>query len=137
MIQISAAEAKRWGIDVSDIPNRSKFNVDLSDNGKLARTYNGRVYDSIAEMRYAQGLDMRVRVRDIESWTPQVPIPLTINGVTVAKLVCDFRVVHVGGDVEFIEVKGAATQIYKLKLKILRVLYPQLRLTVIAARDIP
>ena len=133
MIQISAAEAKRWGI----VPaGRSKFNIDLSEAGKAARTYDGRIYDSQPEMRYAQQLDQRVRVRDIESWTPQVTIPLKVNGITVCRMICDFRVVHVDGAEELIEIKGAVTAVFRLKLRLLKALMPELKYTVIAAKDV-
>ena len=115
---------------------RSKFNVDRSEVGKLARTYGDRVYDSQAEARYAQELDQRKRVRDIAGWWPQQPIPLSVNGVKIGKMVCDFKLLHVDETLEYVEVKGMETAVYRLKLKILRALYPELKFTVIRAKDV-
>jgi len=116
---------------------RSKFNVDLSESGKEARTYNGVEYHSAAEMRYAQMLDQRKRVGDIRDWWGQQALPLKVNGVTVCKMVCDFKILHQGGDeAEFVEIKGYVSAVFKMKLKLLKALHPSIRYTVIPAKEI-
>ncbi len=133
MIRISESAARRIGIG----GGRSKFNVDTTDAGKLARTYNGVEYHSGAEMRYAQMLDQRKRVGDIQDWWGQQSIPLRVNGITVCRMVCDFKILHHGGDeIEFVEIKGCETAVFRLKLKLLRAIHPKIRYTVIPAKDI-
>jgi hypothetical protein len=115
---------------------RSKYGVDQSDAGKLARTYNGRVYDSQAECRYAGLLDQRKRVGDIEDYWPQVPVPLKVNGVTVCKMIFDFEILHHDQTKELVDVKGVVTAVFSLKLRLLKALYPGLRVTVIPAKEV-
>lgn len=114
-------------------PKRSKFNVNNSAAGKLARTYGGRCFDSLAEAKYAMELDIRKRAGHIQDWWPQVPILLTVNGVRVGKMVADFKVLHNNEQVEHVEIKGMELPVWKLKLKLMRALYPDLWYTVIKA----
>jgi hypothetical protein len=108
----------------------------LSDAGKLARTYNGRAYDSLAEMRFAQQLDQRLRARDIADWTAQVPVLAVVNGVNICKLVFDFEVIRVDATREMIDVKGFSTAEFKLKLKLVKALYPSMLVTIVPAKDV-
>ena len=111
------------------IPARSKYNARRTE-------YNGIVYDSAAEARYAASLDLRVKVGDIKEWFRQIRYPLMVNGTKICDMVIDFKIHHANRgalEVEFVEVKGCETDTYRLKLKLLKALYPNLRLTVIKA----
>jgi DNA-binding sugar fermentation-stimulating protein len=107
------------------------YGVDRSAAGRVERTYDGIVYDSKAEMRYAQELDLRVKAREIDAWERQWPIPLIVNGVRVTTVRVDFLVHHNDGSEEFVEVKGFEKEIYKLRAKLLRALFPNLKYTVV------
>lgn len=110
---------------------RSKYNVDRSDAGKMLREYNGRVYDSAAEMRHAMQLDILLKAGSIRSWYGQEKIPLIVAGVKICTFIPDFRVVHNDGSVEWFEIKGVETQGYRLKAKLFRALHPGMKLTVV------
>lgn len=112
---------------------RSKFNVYMGDSGKLARTFEGRVYHSVAEAQFAAALALRQKCGDIEMWWPQHRVPLVVNGVTICTMVVDFLVVNRDGKQELIEVKGCETADYKIKAKLLHALYPAMRYTVVKA----
>lgn len=103
---------------------RSKFGVDNSDLGKLARTYEGRTYSSRFECDYARELDLRKQTKAIKDWTPQHRVPLVVNGKTITTMVIDFRVVHEDDSVELVETKGFETPDYKLKKKLFEALFP-------------
>jgi hypothetical protein len=81
---------------------------------------NGRTYDSKAEARYAERLELRKRAGDVLFYLEQVPVRLP--GKT--KYVVDFVVFEASGDVRFIDVKGMETQVFKLKKRQVEELYP-------------
>lgn len=116
---------------------RSKYNVDLSSDGRRRRTYGGRVYASRAEAEYALSLDLQQRAGLIRAWQPQYRIPLIVNGVTVCTYVADFRVVDRDDVVSLHEVKGSETRIWLLKRKLLGVTFlrdhPGVELVVVRA----
>jgi uncharacterized protein DUF1064 len=93
--------------------------------------YQGVLYDSKTEAEYAYYLDMRVRGHEIKSWTRQIPVRLEVNGTLVCKMVVDFLVTHNDGSLEYVEKKGFQTRDYKLKLKLLKALFPDIRYTIV------
>lgn len=68
------------------------------------------------------------RIRD---WRRQVPWPLLVNGKLVCRMVVDFEVHYVDGRVEYVEVKGMQTDVYRLKLKLLRALFPEINYVIV------
>ena len=91
--------------------------------------YAGVLYDSKREAQHAMFLDSQVKANKIDHWTRQVDIPITINGVKVCKLVADFFVVNCDSTCEYHEVKGMELPIFRLKLKLLKALYPNIKYT--------
>lgn len=63
-------DASEWAAMVKK--KRHKYNV----GAKATRTYNGDVYDSMAEAIYAQQLDMLKSHGGIRTWARQVTFPL-------------------------------------------------------------
>lgn len=118
------------------LSKRSKFNVDTSESGKAARTHGGVVYASGAEANYARLLDIRLKSGDVRYWWGQSNMPLIVNGVKICVLRVDFKIVHTDKTVEYVEVKGFRTPVYKLKEKLFKALYPSAKLTVIEAKDV-
>lgn len=116
---------------------RSKYNVDLSSEGRRRRTYGGRVYASRAEAEHALSLDLQQRAGLIRAWQPQYRIPIIVNGVKVCSYVADFRVVDRDDVVSLHEVKGYETQLWALKRKLLDVTFlrehPRVELIVVRA----
>lgn len=81
---------------------------------KADRTWNSVVYDSKAEMEYAQQLDLLRRGGLYVEVLRQVPIVLS-RGITV---VVDFRCERPDRKVEWLEVKGMETPTFRLKLRL-------------------
>jgi len=89
--------------------------------GSVRQTYKGYSFQSKAETKYAMYLDQRVKDGEILSWTPQVKIELFgENGTRVCNYYMDFVAEHPDGKTEYIEVKGFATSIWRLKWKLFK-----------------
>lgn len=56
----------------------------------------------------------------VESWERQIRIPIIVNDIKVCDHVVDFLVRYADGRKELVEVKGMETDVFKLKLKLLR-----------------
>lgn len=56
---------------------------------------------------------------EIKDWEPQVKIKLTVNGQFVTNYFIDFKVITKDGGIEYHEVKGAETMLWRLKWAIL------------------
>ena len=115
---------------------RSKYNVDRSDMGKLARTYKDVVYDSAAEARYAVHLDGQIKAGNIHSWTRQQRGPLVVNGFKICDMVIDFAVYEKKGCVPTpVEVKGVETAAWKIKRKLYEAIFG-VTIRVVNAKDV-
>lgn len=101
--------------------------------GNQRTNYNGRSYQSKAEARYAKKLDILKGGGQIRDWRPQVPVPLVVNSMLIAKYIVDFAIINNDGTRELIEIKGMETAVWKLKYKLFKALYPDLKITVIYA----
>jgi hypothetical protein len=113
---------------------RSKFGVRTDAAGKLARTYKGRLYASIAEARYAAYLDTLVKAGEVQHWAPQPAFVLHgVDGSKVCTYVSDFDIVYADGTRRLVDVKGIATPVFKLKQKLFEAEYPDLPLDVVKA----
>lgn len=88
--------------------------------------YNGNRYDSKKEASYAQELDLRLRAKDIKEWTRQVKVPLKINGYQITNYYLDFKIIHNDDSVEWIEIKGFETEVWRLKKKLFEALLPEI-----------
>ncbi len=98
------------------------------------QTYNGQNYDSGFEAGYAAELDLRVKAKDIKSWERQVKIPLDVNGYHIANYYIDFIIHHLDGTTEYVETKGLASDVWRMKWKLFEALYgdkPDVKLTVV------
>lgn len=116
---------------------RSKFNVNLGKDGIAKRTYKEVLYASEAEAKYAAVLDLRRRVGELADWWRQINFPLIVNGKKVCDFVLDFKVLYAADkSTEIIEIKGAITPAYRIKVALFRALNPDVRLIVIAAKDV-
>lgn len=89
--------------------------------------YNGIRYHSKKEAEYAQSLDLLQRTGDLKWWTRQVPFYLP-SGI---KLVVDFGLCRKDGTFHLVEVKGMETQLWRVKMKLLKHFYPLAEVEVI------
>ena len=129
---ITGAEAR----ELLKKSGRSKYGVDTSAAGRDKRTYNGIVYHSQAECKYAQALDIRVRIGELKSWTRQIPYPLIVNGQKICTYTADFRLLFPNFTTEVVEVKGALTSEARIKMALFRALYPTATLRVIKSKEV-
>lgn len=86
--------------------------------------YNGRYYHSGLEAKYAENLDWRKKAGEIKEITPQYKISIDINGVHIANYFMDFKVVLPDGRIEMHEVKGAETELWRMKWRLSKALNP-------------
>ncbi len=100
----------------------------------IKKEYKGGLYMSRKEARYAQELDLLLHAHKIKSWRRQVKIPLDNNGYPICNYYIDFEITHNDDLVEFVEVKGFETEVWKLKWKIFESIYgrnPNYKLTIV------
>ena len=98
----------------------------------------GKKYDSGFEASYAQELDIRKRVGEIVGWERQITLPLIVNGYKVCDYRIDFVVHYPDGLTEYVETKGYATPLWRLKWKLFEALYtekPNTRLLVVKQKN--
>lgn len=95
-----------------------------SKYGNKKTEYNGRVYDSKKEAEYAEELDLCRKVRakqdKVVHVEAQVPYQITVNGQKICKYILDFKVTYADGRVEYVDVKGVKTSVYRLKKKLMK-----------------
>jgi hypothetical protein len=101
---------------------KNKYGVATKDR----RTFNGEVFDSLKEMRYAQQLEQLKSATDpynrVESFQRQIPFTLTVNDQLICKYVLDFKVQYCNGRIEYVDVKGMKTPVYRLKKKMMKII---------------
>lgn len=86
--------------------------------GSTSHEYNGRIYHSKAEANYAQDLDLMLKAGELKEIEPQHRISLDVFGKHICNYIIDFKVIHKDDSVEYIEVKGFDTDVWKLKWKL-------------------
>lgn len=88
--------------------------------------------DSKFEAGKAQELELLKKAKEIKDFQEQVKIALVVNGFHICNYYIDFVVEHNDGEIEYIETKGYATDVWKLKWKLFEALYdlPGNKLTV-------
>ena len=101
---------------------RSKYNVDLSVKGRLARTVDSVVFDSLKEAEKYRELKIRRDSEDGDVLFFHRQVIFDLPGGTVAKI--DFQVFYRNGTVEYIDVKGRKTKSYIRNKKQVEALYP-------------
>lgn len=93
--------------------------------------YNGQLYDSKKEARYAAKLDLLLKSGIVTEIKRQVPFKwetiYRANGKELVsnqfRYVVDFVVTYSTGEIEYIDVKGFKTADYKRKKKIMKALF--------------
>ena len=93
--------------------------------------YRRVLYDSVKESEYAMELDSDLYDGKIQGWKRQVTLSLDVGGVHICNAIVDFMVIHnFPRSIEYVEIKGYATDVWKLKRKLIEALYPGIRYTV-------
>lgn len=91
--------------------------------GNVNKEYGNQLYHSKKEAGYAQELDLRVKAKDIKSWKRQVRISLDVRDYHICNYIIDFVITHNDGHLEYVEVKGFETPLWRLKWKLFEALY--------------
>lgn len=91
--------------------------------GAKKTVYNNLKYDSKMEATYAQDLDLRLYSGELKDIQRQVRISLDVNGYHICNYIVDFVLTYADDSVELVEVKGFATEVYRLKRKLLEATY--------------
>jgi len=97
-----------------------------SKYGNKTKIYNGRAYDSIREATHAEELDWRMKAGEIKEIIPQFRISLDVAGTHIANYFVDFKVITKDDSVEYHEVKGFETEVWRLKWKLFEALLDQI-----------
>ena len=97
----------------------------------VKQTYNGYNYDSKMEAMYASQLDWLIKAKEIDKVERQHKISLDVNGVHIANYFIDFKVYYCDGHVEYHEVKGAETMLWRMKWKLSKAMYPDRKFVLI------
>ena len=89
---------------------------------KKDRTHkDGTVYMSKLEMNYRKHLDLLKKATSksnkVVDYKEQVTMEVFINGIKIYKYLLDFQVEYADGRIEYVDVKGILTSIYRLKKK--------------------
>lgn len=103
----------------------------VSKYGARKKEYNGIVYASAFEARYAADLDWRKRAGDIKDWRGQVTFHLKVNEILICKYIIDFVIIHNNDSKEYIETKGFETRDWKIKRKLFQALFPDKKYKVV------
>lgn len=90
------------------------------------KQYNGIWYHSKFEASYAKDLDWRIKAGEIKSWIRQAKISLDVNGKHICNYYIDFVVKHNDDSLEYVEVKGFETEVWRLKWKLFEAIYNEI-----------
>lgn len=98
--------------------------------GAIRTKFNGRSYASKAEASWARYFEEELKQRRIRSIEYQPAVEL-IPKPNRIKYVADFLITYNDGTEEYFDVKGMETAVFKLKHKMFRHFYPDLKLTIV------
>jgi uncharacterized Zn finger protein (UPF0148 family) len=87
--------------------------------GAKRTEFNGHRYDSKFEAQIAEDLDLRLKAKDIKKVDRQVKIALEAYGKRITNYYIDFIITHNDDHLEYLEVKGYETDVWKMKWKML------------------
>lgn len=94
-----------------------------SKYGNKKAEYNGQMYHSKFESKVAEDLDLRRMAGEFTEIDRQVKISLDVNGHHICNYYIDFVATRPDGIKEYIEAKGFATDLWRLKWKLFEALY--------------
>jgi hypothetical protein len=84
---------------------------------------DGHKFDSQKEARYYGTLKMRKLAGEIKDFTLQETYLLDVNNVRIGKYIADFKIIHLNGLFEVVDVKGFKTPIYNIKKKLMKAIH--------------
>lgn len=103
---------------------------------KTTKGLDGYYYSSMFEASYANELFARKKLKEIDGYDTQVPMPLVVNGYKIGNYIADFVIYHLDGSSEIVETKGFRTPIFNLKWKLVEALYSKdYKITLLMQRE--
>jgi len=108
---------------------------------KVEKVVGGQAcrFDSLAEWRYAEWLERERKARRVRSWKHHPKALVVADALTqsdLCRMAVDFLVVRPDGLLEWHEVKGMATAVWRLKRKLLEVLTAHQYVVIDAGRGV-
>ena len=91
----------------------------------------GHIHDSRGEAKYCTELFYQQKAGEIQSYEIQRKYPLVLDRKSMGYMRVDFEVINKEGKTEIHEYKGMATSIWRLKVKIFKVCYPDIEYKII------
>jgi hypothetical protein len=89
--------------------------------------YNGKKFPSIKEANYCKRLDISMKATSekerVIKYEMQVPFEVVVSGAKICKYLLDFKVYYADGSIEFIDVKGVKTPVYRIKKKLVEAIH--------------
>jgi len=101
------------------IPKKNKYNAQSTN-------YGGYNYDSKKEASFAMNLDWKKKAGLIVRFERQCKLDLRVNGQHICNYFIDFKVFLPDGSIEYIEVKGFETNVWRLKWAITKAIFNEL-----------
>lgn len=102
--------------------------------GAKKADYGGRMYHSKLEAKYAQDFDTLLKSGKLKEVIPQYKVGLRVYDQHICNYYVDFKLVWDDDSEELVEIKGFATDTWRLKWKLLEAIYneefPGTKLTV-------
>lgn len=102
--------------------------------------YNGVIYDSAGEAKWAQFLDTCTKVKDpkdrVVNINRQIPYRFFINEKLIFTYIADFVVLYGDKRIEIQDYKGMRTDIYRLKKKLIEA-HHGIKIIEITKADLP
>lgn len=97
--------------------NKTRKKKKYHNQSKIYTTslYGTRTFDSKLEAHYCEELDWQLKAKEIEYYDLQFKIDITINSMHWRNYYIDFRVELPDGTIRYVEVKGFATEVWKMK----------------------
>lgn len=98
------------------------------------QTEDGHKFDSVAELEFYRELKERQQRGEISSFELQPVFELQPsfkkNGIThrAIKYIADFKIMYPDDSIEIVDVKGAETDVFKMKHKLFEYKFPDLSL---------
>jgi hypothetical protein len=102
----------------------NKKSYSYNKYGNKTSVVNGIPFDSKLEAAYYNELLLRQKAKEIKTITPQYRLDLRVNDIHIAWYYVDFMIELTNGELEYHEVKGMETDVWKIKWKLSKALFP-------------
>lgn len=115
-----------------------RFKLRKNKFGNKPTTYNGIRFKSQLEVKYAKRLDLLKKAGEVLDWSYEsepCKLPLWVNGTKVCTYKIDFYVKY-SDRIEYVEVKGVQTDVWRLKWKLAHILYPDYNFVLVTKSDV-